>query len=107
MATGLEDELKKEAKTAGSSDDDSTYEELIPKLYKPLKKKKVVEVLAQELPFEVEPAPEPAPATPLPPPLPEVPHKEEPAPPAEPSMLSRWKEWLSAKFGGFFTPEEF
>ncbi len=107
LATGLEDELKKEAKTAGSSDDDSTYEELIPKLYKPLKKKKVVEVLAQELPFEVEPAPEPAPATPLPPPLPEVPHKEESAPPAEPSMLSRWKEWLSAKFGGFFTPEEF
>ncbi len=107
LATGLEDELKKEAKTAGSSDDDSTYEELIPKLYKPLKKKKVVEVLAQELPFEVEPAPEPAPATPLPPPPPEVPHKEEPAPPAEPSMLSRWKEWLSAKFGGFFTPEEF
>ena len=107
LATRLEDELKKEAKTAGSSDDDSTYEELIPKLYKPLKKKKVVEVLAQELPFEVEPAPEPAPATPLPPPPPEVPHKEEPAPPAEPSMLSRWKEWLSAKFGGFFTPEEF
>ena len=42
--------------------EDDFYEDLIPKLYKPVKQKKVVEVLTQELPFEVEPAPAPEPA---------------------------------------------
>jgi len=42
--------------------EDDFYEDLIPKLYKPVKQKKVVEVLTQELPFEVEKAPEPEPA---------------------------------------------
>ena len=62
LATGLEDDLKQELQANAYKDDEALYEDLIPKLYKPLKKKKVVEVLAQELPFEVEPAKEPEPA---------------------------------------------
>ena len=61
LATGLEDDLRNEVQKDAHSDEDDFYEDLIPRLYKPAKKKKVVEVLTQELPFEVEPAPEPAP----------------------------------------------
>ena len=62
LATGLEDDLRNEVKQDVHRNEDDFYEDLIPKLYKPVIKKKVVEVLAQELPFEVEKAPEPEPA---------------------------------------------
>ena len=62
LATGLEDDLRKEVQQDAHQNEDDFYEDLIPKLYKPVVKKKVVEVLAQELPFEVEKAPEPEPA---------------------------------------------
>ena len=62
LATGLEDDLRKEVQQDAHLNEDDFYEDLIPKLYKPVIKKKVVEVLAQELPFEVEKAPEPEPA---------------------------------------------
>ena len=62
LATGLEDDLRKEVQQDAHQNEDDFYEDLIPKLYKPVIKKKVVEVLAQELPFEVEKAPEPEPA---------------------------------------------
>lgn len=62
LATGLEDDLRKEVQQDAHQNEDDFYEDLIPKLYKPVKQKKVVEVLAQELPFEVEKAPEPEPA---------------------------------------------
>ena len=54
--------MKREVQSELKLDDEAVYEELIPKLYKPAKRTKVVEVLAQELPFEVESAPEPEPA---------------------------------------------
>ena len=75
LATGLEDELRREVQQDAHQNEDDYYEDLIPLLYKPAKQKKVVEVLTQELPFEVEPAPDPEPAEPepTPPPVPEEP----------------------------------
>ena len=50
----------------------------------------VQEIIAPELPFEVEPTPEPEPAEPEPAPEPE--EKDEPK---EPTMLDKWKDWLN------------
>jgi len=55
-----------------------------------VKQKKVVEVLTQELPFEVESAPAPEPAE-EPEPAPTPVAEELPAP----SMVSKWRQWLS------------
>jgi cell division protein FtsZ len=90
LATGLEDDLRKEVQQDAHLNEDDFYEDLIPKLYKPVKPKKVVEVLAQELPFEVEPAPEPEPAKqpePTPTPVPEEPQGS--------SLVEKLKRWLS------------
>ena len=89
LATGLEDDLKREVQSELKLDDEAVYEELIPKLYKPAKRTKVVEVLAQELPFEVESAPEPEPA-----PVVEVEKKEKEVP-GEPTAVDRLKGWLT------------
>jgi len=48
LATGLEDDLKKEVAADVHQNEDDVYEELIPKLYKPLKKPTVAEVLTNE-----------------------------------------------------------
>ena len=60
LATGLEDSLRNEVEKDVHHDDDDFYEDLIPLLYKPAKKVMVSQVLTQEqeLPFEVEAAPE-------------------------------------------------
>ena len=90
LATGLEDDLRKEVQQDAHLNEDDFYEDLIPKLYKPVKPKKVVEVLAQELPFEVEPAPEPEPAKqPEPTPTP-VPEESQGS-----SLVEKLKRWLS------------
>ena len=93
LATGLEDDLRSEVKQDAHSNEDDFYEDLIPKLYKPAKKEPstMKEVLAKEqvLPFEVEKAPEPEPA-PIPVPEPIV--EEEPQ---EPTIIDKWKSWLS------------
>ena len=89
LATGREDDLKREVQSELKLDDEAVYEELIPKLYKPAKRTKVVEVLAQELPFEVESAPEPEPA-----PVVEVEEKEKEVP-VEPTAVDRLKGWLT------------
>ncbi len=67
LATGLEDELRNEVKHEVHRNEDDFYEDLIPILYKPAKKKKVAEVITQGLPFEVEEAtaPEPAETAPI------------------------------------------
>ena len=102
LATGLEDDMRKEVKANVHRTDDDFYEDLIPMLYKPAKKPTPAKVLVQELPFEVEPAPEPEPAV-------EDPKEEtlkveeipEPEPEKEPVMItesptvSRWKSWLT------------
>ena len=95
-------------------DDDDFYEDLINRLYKPAKKKKVGEVITQaELEFEVEPAPEVEPAEKPEPAVPEgdcestttetdsdttsdedVWNTDDEAPIA-PTMVSKWKKWLN------------
>ena len=102
LATGLEDDMRKEISQNVHRTDDDFYEDLIPKLYKPAKK--VIEVIAQQLPFEVEPAPEPEPAKepepvaepdpvvePEPEPVEQTEEEEKPDDPEEPTMVSKWK----------------
>ena len=91
LATGLEDELQQEQQLADTTHDDSYYDTLIPKLYKPAKVT-IGNVITkeQELPFEVTPAPEPEPApivTPTP-----LKEKDDDAPTA----LDKLKQWLSS-----------
>ena len=106
LATGLEDDMRKEICQNVHRTDDDFYEDLIPKLYKPAKK--VIEVIAQQLPFEVEPAPEPEPAKepepvaepdpvvePEPEPVEQTEEEEKPDDPEEPTMVSKWKGWLN------------
>ena len=87
LATGLEDDLRSEVQKDAHSNEDDFYEDLIPKLHKPVKKEPstMKEVLAKEqpLPFEVEKAPEPEPA----------PVEEEE--PEEPTIIKKWKGWLN------------
>ena len=90
LATGLEDDLRTEVQADVYGNEDEFYEALIPKLYKPVKKKKVAEVITQqELPFEVEPVKEPEPAI-IPEPEPDEPEKEK-----EPTALDKLKTWLN------------
>ena len=106
LATGLEDDMRKEISQNVHRTDDDFYEDLIPKLYKPAKK--VIEVIAQQLPFEVEPAPEPEPAKepepvaepdpvvePEPEPVEQTEEEEKQDDPEEPTMVSKWKGWLN------------
>ena len=89
LATGLEDDLRCEVKENVHRDDDDFYEDLIQKLYKPAKKPTVGEVITQqELPFEVEPAPEVEPAAD------EDEWNTEEEAPVSPTMVSKWRAWL-------------
>ena len=114
LATGLEDDMCKETGQDVHRNADDYYEDLIPKLYKPAKKK-VAEVITQELPFVVEPAAEPEPAvvsepadsheaTVEPVPSPSVTpepegtkerDEDEQEEPEESTMVSKWKGWLN------------
>ena len=108
LATGLEDDLRLEVQADVHRNEDDFYEDLIPRLYKPAKKKTVREVIPQELPFEVEPAKEPEPAVVEPEPVVEEPEPAamEPEPadeePSEdlsieesPKMVEKWRGWLN------------
>ena len=107
LATGLEDDLRTEVQKDVHRDEDDFYEDLIPKLYKPAKKMKVAEVLQQELPFEVEPAPEEEPPLSLPEedtsdPVAETIASEQNsettvggAAPRKPTIIDKWKIWLN------------
>ena len=104
LATGLEDELRREVQKDVLRNEDDYYENMIPLLYKPAKKQKVIEVLTPELPFEVEPTPEPEPAV-EPEPEPETAVEPEPEPepeavahdekPKEETVLDKLKGWLN------------
>ena len=93
LATGLEDELRSEVAQDAHRNEDEFYEDLIPLLYKPVVKKTMAEVITQELPFEVEPAPEPEPAKPEPIAEPEPPIVEEP--PKIKTAIDKLKDWLN------------
>ena len=104
LATGLEDELRREVQKDVLRNEDDYYENMIPLLYKPAKRPKVIEVLTPELPFEVEPTPEPEPAV-EPEPEPETAVEPEPEPepvavaheekPKEETVLDKLKGWLN------------
>ena len=87
LATGLEDDLKREVEKDAHRNEDDFYEDLIPKLYKPVKKK-VEETVVEEPPFEVNIAQEPERAV-----------ATEPEPKAEekhePTIIDKWKTWLA------------
>ena len=95
LATGLEDDLKAEMGESVYSDNDAMYEDLIRKLYKPAKVKSPKEVIMQELPFQVEPAPDPEPAVPEPETPEEEEGPEEVEEPQEQTIIDKWKGWLN------------
>ena len=105
LATGLEDELRSEVQQDAHHNEDDFYEDLIPKLYKPAKKKKIAEVLSQELPFEVEQTPELEPAEEIQTPIVEVEEKPKVEPevvveerkeePKHPTIVEKWGRWLN------------
>ena len=105
LATGLEDELRSEVQQNAHHDEDDFYEDLIPKLYKPAKKKKIAEVLSQELPFEVEQTPEQEPVEEVQTPIVEVEEKPKVEPevvveerkeePKQPTIVEKWGRWLN------------
>ncbi len=106
LATGLEDELRKEMKSEVHHNEDDFYEDLIPILYKPGKKQEKKEPIQPDPTFEVKPAEEPEPAA-----------EESLAPESSPSedgndtqgdrsvgvqngasdssAVSKWKSWLN------------
>ncbi len=109
LATGLEDDLRKDVLQDVHCDEDGYYEDLIRKLYKPVTKKKVIDVVAQEIPFEIEPAPEPERVTETETHEEEsVTEQEETIPeaaddtaegfineqPKKPTVIEKWKIWL-------------
>ena len=102
LATGLEDELRSEVQQEAHRDEDDLYEDLIPKLYKPAKKKKIVEVLSPELQFEVEPTVEPEPIVEVANPEKNVvaePQNDEGNEKVEeeenqPTIIEKWRGWL-------------
>ena len=101
LATGLEDDLKNEVMTEVHASDDDIYEDLIKILYKPKKKPTVGQVIAtqQVIDFQVEQAPNPEPAvTPEPTPEPEEEEMEEKE--KEPTILDKWKKWLTDLMNG-------
>ncbi len=102
LATGLEDDLRNDVEKNVHHNEDDFYEDLIPKLYKPAKQKKIADVLEQKTPFEVEEAKEPEPANADEPiarvetPVTEPEHKPKPEPKAQqPTMIEKWKVWLN------------
>lgn len=95
LATGIENDFTQEA---NGLKDDSYYEEMISKLYKPMKLKKSEEngMKAEEeekveLPFEVDVAPEPEPAVVEKPIVAESGGNSAGKPT---SVLGKWKKWL-------------
>ena len=94
LATGMEDSLKTEVETDVHRNEEDYYEDLIRGLYKPAVKKTptMAQAIVQELPFEVDSAPEPEPAV-VTDPKPE--EEEEEKEPVEPTILDKWKKWLT------------
>ena len=99
LATGMEDCLREEVEKDVHQNEDDYYEDLIPKLYKPVKKTPTMGqvITQQELQFEVEPAvaPEPAVVTEVKPKEPEPEPQQETAVKEEETILTKWKSWLN------------
>ena len=94
LATGMEDDLRREVEKDAHRDEDDFYEDLIPKLYKPVQKQTLMDAVAQEPSFKVEPAPEPEPAE-VEPPVEPIEEEVQEQEPEQPTALSKLKNWLN------------
>ena len=106
LATGMENDLRKDVQADIHRDEDDFYEDLIPLLYKPTKVETMGKIIGkeQELEFKVEEAKDPEPAK-EPEPVVEAGASNE-APivdvddvkeePKQPSIVEKWKEWLNS-----------
>ena len=102
LATGMENELRKDIQADIHRDEDDFYEDLIPLLYKPTKIETMGKIIGkeQELDFKVEEAKNPEPAVEPEPIVEEQPTVIEPE--AEPieepklqTIVEKWKGWLN------------
>jgi hypothetical protein len=111
----MEDGLREEVQQDVHQNEDDYYEDLIPKLYKPVKKATTMgQVIQQTIDFEVDSAaePEPAEVSPAEPgpeskpesvmqPVAEHESQQEPEPDTEPekkqkpAIIERWSRWLN------------
>ena len=88
LATGIEDDVHGQADST-TVHDDEYYEQMIPLLYKPMKKQKEGEPQKELKPdFEVYVAPEPEPAKGINP-------KQNDETPSQPTLLEKMRNWLS------------
>ena len=99
LATGMEDSLKADVGTDVHSNEDDYYEDVIKRLYKPAVKTHPTmgdAITQPELPFEIDPAPEPEPAV-IAEPEPVVTAEPEPETrrEKEPTALDKLKTWLN------------
>ena len=94
LATGMEDHIEAEVREDVHTNEDDYYEDVIKKLYRPVKKPTMGTVIKQmEIDFEVEEAKEPEPAQ-------ESEEEmdtevEETTENKEPTILNKWKQWLN------------
>jgi cell division protein FtsZ len=103
LATGMENDLRKNVQADIHRDEDDFYEDMIPLLYKPTKIDTVGKIIGkeQELEFEVEEAKEPEPAVEPEPIVEEQPAVIEPETepieePKQQTIVEKWKGWLNS-----------
>ena len=103
LATGMENDLRKDVQADIHRDEDDFYEDLIPLLYKPTKVETMGKIIGkeQELDFEVEEAKAPEPAVESEPVVEEQPAVIEPEAgpieePKQQTIVEKWKGWLNS-----------
>ena len=103
LATGMENDLRKDVQADIHRDEDDFYEDLIPLLYKPAKVETMSKIIGkeQELDFEVEEAKDPEPAVESEPVVEEQPAVIEPEAgpieePKQQTIVEKWKGWLNS-----------
>ena len=103
LATGMENDLRKDVQADIHRDEDDFYEDLIPLLYKPTKVETMGKIIGKEqkLDFKVEEAKDPEPAV-EPEPIveeqnPDVEPETEPIEePKQQTIVEKWKGWLNS-----------
>ncbi len=103
LATGMENDLRKDVQADIHRDVDDFYEDLIPLLYKPTKVETMGNIIGkeQELDFKVEEAKDPEPAVEPEPIVEEQPTVIEPEAepieePKQQTIVEKWKGWLNS-----------
>ena len=103
LATGMENDLRKDVQADIHRDEDDFYEDLIPLLYKPTKVETMGKIIGkeQELDFKVEEAKDPEPAVEPEPIVEEQPSDIEPEAepieePKQQTIVEKWKGWLNS-----------